>query len=419
MEGVRQQYSIVFGNTDPAACPAGLLKECSKAEFCDKVFDWWPEESEEAPYGYHPTATCRAEDNAYRTFDSYISMDRESMNMVFENQALRHAPLMYQYSGTTGLCRLHSINMPLFETNTHRVCSESPVSMPNPVLPFDRGANRRNQFAEGQCAASSSDVPWDASHSDLPPWFGVVGNIAGLLRATKPKSSGAPGRVVLSQKYPPSIMIQKEIVTLHTGAFGALTTSRHHAPLLPKAGLFVATDIATKQDPWNGCVPPLEVVSCQIRDSESCPVDMACIQSPDFPENYGICLPLSNTIKQEVTAQPCYRSDMCPETDHCLAKGYCGKVKMHLWNTGTQAIEFTSLVQDTCGSETNSDFPFTQTFEGASPWETIPDLLQGHGMCAARHQYAYKYAMNNTVEGKQGGDARAYVRKQEGAETTR
>eukprot|EP00961_Rhodomonas_salina_P072337 971723-Rhodomonas_salina.1 len=419
MDDVRQQYSIVFGNTDPVECPGGLLQGCSKAEFCDKVFDWWPEETEDAPYGYHPTATCRADDHAYRTFDSYISMDRDSMNMVFENQALRHAPLMYQYSGTTGLCRLHSINMPLFETNTNRVCLESPMTMPNPVLPFDRDANRRNTFAGGQCAASSSDVPWDASHSDLPPWFGVVGNIAGLLRMTSPKTSGAPGRVVISDKYPPSLMTQKELVTLLIGEVGAPTVSRRIAPLLPKAGLYMPTGIAAQTDPWNGCVPPLEVVSCKVRDSESCPMHMSCTQTPDLPQDYGICLPLSDTINEGVTAQQCYRSDMCPETDHCLAKGYCGKVKMHLWNTGTQAIEFTSLVQDTCGSETSSDFPFTQTFEGASPWETIPDLLQGHGMCAARHQYAYKYAMNNTVEGKKPGDPRAYLRKRDGDETVR
>eukprot|EP00961_Rhodomonas_salina_P248140 3353401-Rhodomonas_salina.1 len=61
-----------------------------------------------------------AADNAYRTFDSYLAVDREQMATVYEHTALRHADLTYQWAGAAGLCRLGSVNMPLLQTNTHR-----------------------------------------------------------------------------------------------------------------------------------------------------------------------------------------------------------------------------------------------------------------------------------------------------------
>jgi hypothetical protein len=70
---------------------------------------------------------------------------------------------------------------------------------------------------------------------------------------------------------------------------------------------------------------------------------------------------------------------------------------MHLWNAADTELEFTTLAKGGCGKDTEKKRPYTQDFQGASPWETVPDILQAHGLCSSRHMYSYRYAMAHGV----------------------
>ena len=395
----------VFGNSDPNVCRDGELS-CGEAEFCDRTIDWWPEYWE-APYGYHPTASCMARDNAYRTFDSYIAFDREQIKSVYEDTMLRSASKFTKWLGAGGVCRAHSVRMPLFETNTHRVCSQHRKFIPNLAFPADRRdpdpANplAGEEMTQEECSLHSSDVPWDNSFYDpsrIPLDLWTVGGVTDLLRSTRRKSTGL-GRVVNTESYPSTQSMDPELDTLEDIVQNAKT------PVFPLAGLPAITD---PDEPWGGCVPPTVLTTCTVSDHSSCGAEMVCAQHPLLEDNTGVCM-------DQGIGTPCFRSDMCKKTEHCLVEGICGRVQMHLWNLHSEAVEFTRLHNETCGMETELAHPFTQDFKGASPWETVPDILRGHGMCAQRHQYSYAYAMGRDAEYEQNPDSgdrtkRAFVR---------
>lgn len=397
LPGAVREEGVLFGNADPVACATEGVLQCASAEFCDKVFDWWPEkETWKAPYGYHPTATCMADDNAYRTFDSYISVDREAMEMVYEHQSLRHAPMAYRWSGTTGLCRLHSVNMPLVETNTHCACTQAAQSIPNPVLPFARGEAGAGSVGGQQCAAHSDEVPWDADPT-VGPWASVVGGVPGFAHVTEDAYPRVSRRVV-GGLYPPLPFLDASSpFVASVEALTGLITDKY-GPLIPKAGLRVPSGVSDMQDPWGGCAPALDVVTCDTLDEMSCPADMVCLHGTEHPQHAGICLArVHEDGSMKAKGPSCYHSGMCSVSEHCLAEGHCGRVRLHLWNEAEVDMEYTMLVDDTCGVDTPSQFPFTQDMKGASPWETVPDLLRAHGFCAQRHSYAYAYGMLHSV----------------------
>ena len=59
-----------------------------------------------------------------------------SRTCTYVHSALRNSSLVHRALGAGGLCRAHSIAMPLFDANTNRICTRSPTgSWGMPHLP--------------------------------------------------------------------------------------------------------------------------------------------------------------------------------------------------------------------------------------------------------------------------------------------
>ena len=54
------------------------------------------------------------------------------------------------------------------------------------------------------------------------------------------------------------------------------------------------------------------------------------------------------------------------------------------------------MLADDCGF-TEAQHPHTQTTQGASPWERVPDLLHAHGFCSHGDWFAYRHALRTLV----------------------
>jgi hypothetical protein len=90
------------------------------------------------------------------------------------------------------------------------------------------------------------------------------------------------------------------------------------------------------------------------------------------------------------TGTKCYRHDMCPAQLLCDGAGECVQPEGYLYylnNVTSQAVEAT-VYAEAC-DETNSAAYYT---DGASPWEYVPDWLQGHGMCSNKNWYRLSLA---------------------------
>lgn len=386
------------------------------AAFCGKTFDWWPEDWLE-PVAYHPTAACKREHHAFRTFDSHVGIDRDAHDVLpepalhvasaqavamrYHHTLLRNASLLYRYAGAAGLCRLHSVHMPLLQTNVHRVCTRVARTSRNPALPFPRAPrvvldSLDSGFYEEseQCSESPADTPWQQqqAQSRLHPLMHSVGAVHDLFRHSEP-SPARGGRLVTALVFP---------LSLGTAVAGALNEIPPKSAVFPLAGFSHAAAYG-----WEGCVPPAGSHAvgggeCAVNDADSCPLGMVCVRMP-APATAGICFPQDPAA---TGARPCFRSDMCDTGSHCLAEGVCAHVLMHLWNTHDDIdLEFTMLMQGGCGLQGG----LAQSFEGASPWEHVPDILRGHGMCAQRHQYAYTYAMAHPGITQRVDDTHAYT----------
>ncbi len=408
----------VFGNTPPGECREGFM-ECKTAMFCDKIVDWWPEAWQQ-PHGYHPTPTCKAADNAARSFDSYMSIDKSdptSIHLNYEHSHLRDASLYYQWAGAGGICRLHNINQPLLQTNTHRFCTRASTSIPNPVLPYEsRSSDDSPTFFPEKCGPTPQDVPWTVESTDTTygphPQTRTMGGVIDFLRATE-KNPNDDGRVAATAFFPVLAALLRDGNTVDVAEILGKTPVR--SSYMPKAGI-VPTNVS---NPWGECVPPQETLSCDVGRPNECPASMSCVQTPGREQGSGICLSTANIQLPAVT--PCYTSEMCPQSSYCLAEGVCGDTHIHLWNLGEGPIEFSSFIQDTCGERTAPTYPATQTFEGASPWETVPDLLQTNGMCAQRHRYSYLYTTKFRVdtEDPDAGESHGFINLEGSGEEAR
>jgi hypothetical protein len=133
-----------------------------------QVLDWWPERVPMPP-GYHVTAT--AMDLAPVTFDSHYAWDKDLRQLHYVHSGLRNASLLRSHLGAGGLCRAHSVGMPLFEANTNRYCTRAPKQhhADTPHLPVDlpwavpRALTRaymEAQYEPPRCASSAREVPW-------------------------------------------------------------------------------------------------------------------------------------------------------------------------------------------------------------------------------------------------------------------
>ena len=170
----------------PTALELGLSLEVSvrgvvdwaarvEHQYTSGVVDWWPA-SVPPPVGYHVTAPL-ADAVAPMVFDSHYAYSPSDNTLTYVHSALRNATLVSHALGAGGLCRAHSIAMPLFDANTNRICTRAPLGLWGaPHLPVSSHDALYNvlgtaygpydpavldaHFAPESCAPDASSVPW-------------------------------------------------------------------------------------------------------------------------------------------------------------------------------------------------------------------------------------------------------------------
>ena len=141
-------------------------------QYCDLIVDWWPE-AWMHPVGYHVTVPCTGA--AHRTFDSaWAAMQvGDKIQMHYAPDSLRDRNRSTSAFGASGLCRAHSVAMPMDVLNPIRLCTQADNQPADPFVP-GKAAFGTPQWAPEQCAASPFSVPWDASIPNAPASIGTV-----------------------------------------------------------------------------------------------------------------------------------------------------------------------------------------------------------------------------------------------------
>ncbi len=142
--------------------------------YCDLIVDWWPE-SWMHPVGYHVTVPCTGA--AHRTFDSaWAAMQvGDRIQMHYAPDALRDRNRSTSAFGAAGLCRAHSVAMPMDVLNPIRLCTQADNQAADPFVPApSQGGSSSPQWGAEQCASSPFSVPWDASVPTAPASIGTV-----------------------------------------------------------------------------------------------------------------------------------------------------------------------------------------------------------------------------------------------------
>ena len=353
------------------------------AQSIDSVLDWWPD-SVPMPTGYHVTAPMIPEQLAPVVFDSHYAFDPTAGKLLYTHSALRNASLLHRALGAGGLCRAHSVGMPLFDSNTNRFCTRSPKEgWGAPHLPIDSPSHLStldpklldSLFEEQQCAPDATSVPWLV---DLvaDPLSGVVGGIPRLRSL------------------------------FDIDSMGDITYADSNAAVYPPAN---ARSSLTNMFPesWGSTCDPLWSATppCSV-SGKDCPTGTQCLPLGGWNRSLdgsivldnnntanGICFSAYNNGNR----LSCFRSDHCFDGDVCLADGGCSPLNFHMWNpeSNEDDIEF-SVLADSCGVAEGLDMPpYTQNLRGASPWEQVPDVLTAHGMCSHHDWVSYRNALNS------------------------
>ena len=328
----------------------------STGRHCDMMADWWPEGST-LPVGYHATTSCSSDDTGYRTFDSAFAVERSSaagqftvVKMIYQNDLTRQASVIDTMAGAGGVCRSSNMGLPLIRTNRVRLCtrmqSGSDVLDPamQPSSPIYASTLPDSSFVDDEkCSEDSSDVPWHdilGLHDSALHSVGTVPNMPSEEAATYPE------------------------------------TAQVHMGVGPRSS--IEEDIRAGGSGWGGGCSDFVLKECS-SDSE-CPSEHFCLAPA------RICM--HSDFKAD-TVNRCYRHDMCPVGLMCSGEGKC--VQGHItFINDIQSPDSPDPVEAVVFSEqcdeVNSD---TYKTDGASPWEYVPDWLDGHGMCSNKNWYTY------------------------------
>lgn len=323
---------------------------------CDMLADWWPD-GQTFPVGYHATVPCSSDDAGYQTFDSAFAVERSGgtpgeytvVRMVYQHDVTRDESKVDTNLGAGGLCRASTFGMPLYESNTMRICTrqlKEPDAL-DPAIPVQySGGLPDSALGSESCSETSSETPW----------FDLIGRQDSALHSvgTIPNMPDA----YVDATYPPE------------GVFFGV------GPLES-----IQMDLAEGGNGWGS--------GCSDYPIKECSTDSDC------PSNY-YCLPeasvcMSNDFK---TAQYCYRHDMCSKGEMCDGTGQCSPgyiVYLNTLNTSMEAQVFSEL----CDESTS----FSYATDGSSPWENVPDWLEGHGMCSNKNWYMYSINMRSVQAG--------------------
>ena len=358
------------------------------------VWDWM--DPRLMPPGVHTTAPTDPSELAPVVFDSHYAFDPDAFALAYVHSSLRNASLLHAAVGAGGVCRATNVRMPMFDANTNRVCTRMARAAANdtphmPVAAPKRGggpeegrppfsaAYMDRYFLPERCAASHDDVPWSSSSSTGDdPQSNSVGGLPGWQRSVSVDSQG--NTLYLHDTYPSS-------------ANGGNLVDLYTPP----------------DDGWGGCASAVRWGAGIACNPSAAPAASGC------PMPAAVCLPLllasSSSSLNETTAggeggggmcvsngnhggrPTCMLTAHCDDGLVCLADGGCAPLRMHVWNRIEHEwdMEFT-VIADECGF-LEKGHPYTQSTRGASPWETVPDLLSMHGFCSHRDWFSYRNAL--------------------------
>ena len=341
----------------------GTLKTTGR--HCDMIADWWPD-GETLPVGYHATTSCSSDDTGYRTFDSAFAVERTAalgqftvVKMVYQNDITRQASTVDTMAGGGGVCRSSNLGLPFVQTNRVRLCTRmqtgddtlDPAIQPSsPIyasqLPDSSFVGGLGPTSGERCSEDSSDTPW----------FDITGAQDSALHSvgTVPNMPGAAATTATN--YPESTQIFMGVG--------------------PKTQ--IESDIQAGGSGWGSGCSDFALRECS--SDADCPADHFCLVSA------RICM--SSDFRLD-TVDRCYRHDMCPFGLMCSGEGKC--VQGHVtYLNNIQSPDLPSPMEAVVFSErcdeVNSD---TYRTDGASPWEYVPDWLEGHGMCSNKNWYSY------------------------------
>lgn len=354
------------------------LKEPEK-EHISQILDWWPGDPSSMPVGYHVTAPMLKEEMAPVIFDSHYAFDPSTYTVHYVHTALRDHSLLSHTVGTGGLCRAHSVGMPIFETNTNRVCTRMRKgALDSPHLPVDTPKFEsdippmgpyapsvlQSKFEAEFCASSYEEVPWPDGQREF---YELAGGIPGIAKYLKLNRLGVAVFTSPADTFPPM-----------------------DAQLIPVQGMYKDWGKCASAVVWDDSPP------CYLHAPQKCPRNTLCLSKTNVTTDEGICFSTA-AFRTDKKRSPCFRSDHCDDGLVCLADGGCSPLYLHMWNNAPELerLEF-ALMADDCGFR-NPNHPFTQSLRGASPWEQLPDLLHMHGMCSHRNWFAYRNAVKDNV----------------------
>ena len=331
------------------------------------VLDWWPADEVMMPVGYHITAPMLASELAPVGLDSHYAMDPFRQTIHYVHSALRNSTLLPKYLGSGGLCRAHSMGMPLWDANTNRICTRLPSALDVPHLPITFPFSvpslmgpyaaewLQSHYGPSLCAPTAEDVPWAGVAGSFPN----LGNYFQM----DPISGDAI--------YPYAVFPPPD------------------AQMVPLRGLFGEWGPCSATVVWGYSPSCMDNMSALAQ----CPKNTACLRlTPSSPE--GVCFSVE-AFRQDSSRSPCFTTEHCSDGWVCLADGGCSPLYLHVWNAeenDISSLEFGVLADD-CGFEQGG----AQSMRGASAWEQVPDLLFAHGMCSHRSWFAFRNALQEGV----------------------
>lgn len=355
------------------------------------VLDWWPESV--MPEGHHVTSATDPEELAPVIFDSHYVFDESENSFYYTHTTLRNASLLYNSLGSAGICRTHTIGMPMFHANTNRICSRiaKNANQDTPTYPTEtlKNAGDMSQewpftldyidqyFEKEQCAETERDIPYNVPKDEAQNEdFGSksAGGIPGWNQFTFMDQQGRTFYKTDSYSFPPEE--------------------------------FRWNQLYNDENAWGPCqIHWQSAPKCDSSRSDQCYQDSICLPLSvphlhNETDQQGICFSTrayQESIDQQHQRKPCFATFHCQKGDVCLADGGCSPLYFHMWNPleAKESMEFTILA-DSCEFK-STNHPYTQTTRGASPWEQVPDILHSHGFCSHRNWFSYRHSIRDAV----------------------
>jgi hypothetical protein len=357
------------------------------------VLDWWPDELAAMPPGYHPTSPTDISELAPALFDSHYMYDPDSHIAHYVHTAARNASLVFNVAGAAGVCRSTSVTMPMFETNTNRVCSRTSkfASRDTPTMPINTPKQESGEvwpysqtfmdsnFEPELCAATEFEIPWKVKETDPQSWS--AGGIPGWQEYVSMDAQGRTFYDTSSESYPPPSYELSDLHELKSG-WGTCDVRWGGAPSCTSqrhchAGVSTCLPLSDPNALMNQTTPP--------------PQQSICYSTASFEKS------IRSRMANQPIRQPCFNTFHCQDGMVCLADGGCSPLYLHMWNDpfNKWPIEFTVLA-DSCGFKEKTH-PYTQSSRGTSPWEHVPDILHAHGMCSHHNWFSYRHAIRTNI----------------------